>query len=97
MLSTLDGKRISQVPHGEEFDVVKRHLGTERLEAVRAVVDRLIDGEDPAPETGLRTFSTSFVGSRLAPWQYPLAHLNDVAREMRGGAAGSRTSKNMPG
>jgi len=84
MLRTLDGDDIRRVPHTSDFEAVQRHLGTERTEAVRADLNRIVDEMTPDSQTGRRTFSSSFLGSKLTPWPYPLAHLYDVAREILG-------------
>jgi len=87
MLQTLDGKSIDYVPHAQEFAALQRCLGLERLQEVRADLNRIIDDMLPDDQTGQRTFSSSFLGSKLTPWPYPLAHLYDAAREMMGDAA----------
>lgn len=84
MLSTLDGKRISTVAHAPKFRVVVSQLGANRTEEVRAELHRIIDDMSPDEKTGLRTFSSSYLGSELTPWQHPLSHLYDVAWEMEG-------------
>ncbi len=87
MLSTLDGKRINRVPHPEYFEATQRRLGPDRISAVRADIDRIVEEMTPDAQTGHRTFSSSFLGSKLTPWPYPLAHLYDVAREIMGETA----------
>jgi hypothetical protein len=89
MLSTLDGKSMSPTPRAraEYFEAVKRRLGSKRVTEVRADVGRIIDEMVPDLQTGQRTFSSSFLGSKLTPWPYPIAHLYDEARESLGGAA----------
>ena len=87
MLSTLDGKRINKVPHSEDFEVVQRRLGPDRLAAVRTDLDQIVEGITPDANTNLRTFSSSVLGSKLTPWPYPLAHLYDVAWEILGESA----------
>lgn len=84
MLTTLDGKQINRVPHRQDFDAVARRLGSERAAAVRAELNRIVDEMKPDAQTGLRTFSSSFLGSELTPWQPPLESLYDVAREILG-------------
>ena len=84
MLKTLDGKTISRVPHARDFNAVCRRLGPERLEAVRAHLNRIVDEMAPDSQSSRRTFSSSFLGSKLAPWPHPLAHLYYVAREILG-------------
>ena len=90
MLSTLDGKGINRVPHPEDFEAVQRRLGPDRIAAVRADLDRIVEEMTPDAQTGRRTFSSSFLGSKLTPWPYPLAHLYDVAREILGEGAEER-------
>jgi hypothetical protein len=84
MLKSLKGDDVNGVPHHEEFKAVQRKLGTDRLAQVREDIDRIIDEMPPDAQTGHRTFSSSFLGSKLTPWPYPLAHLYDVAREILG-------------
>ena len=87
MLETLDGKQICRVPHGQEFEAVVRRLGPNRAAAVRAELNRIVDEIKPNAQTGLRTFSSSFLGSELTPWQPPLSSLYDVAGEILGPSA----------
>ena len=84
MLKSIDGSRINRIPHREDFDAVARRLGVDRIEAVRAYLDRIIDEIERDNETGRRTFSSSFLGSQLTPWPQPLASLYDVSREILG-------------
>ena len=86
-LDTLDGKRISRVAHARTFDAVVNQLGTSRVAEGRAELTRLVDEMEPAKHTGLRTFSSSYLGSELTPWQHPLSHLYDVASEIEGNNA----------
>lgn len=97
MLQTIDEKPICRVPRLEYFNVVCRHLGDERRDAVRAGLNSLIDEMSTDPKTGNRTFSSSFLGSELTPWPYPIAHLYDVAREMLGDAAEEREVQEQAG
>lgn len=90
MLSTLNGKSINRVPRPEDFEAVQRHLGPDWLAAVRADLDRIVEEITPDAQTGHRIFSSSFLGSKLTPSPYPLAHLYDVAREILGEAAEER-------
>ena len=84
MLSTFDGKRINQVPHREKFLAVERELGPERVRAVRADLDRIIDEMRPAPDMDRRAFNSSFLGSKMKPWPFPLAHLDEAASQILG-------------
>jgi len=84
MLKSLNGAIVNRVPHSQDFEAIQRKLGSERLAAVRAELDRIVDEMAPDGQTGLRTFSSSFLGSKLSPWPYPVAHLYDVAREILG-------------
>lgn len=84
MLRTLDGKLISRVPHAEQFTSVLRQLGEDRAREVRTDLHRIVDELPPNKGTGRRIFSSSYLGSDLSPWQYPLAHLYDVAWEIEG-------------
>ncbi len=97
MLSTIDGKSINRVPHLADFVAVQRSLGPERLAAVRADLNRIIDEMAPDTQTGNRSFSSSFLGSELTPWPYPLAHLYDVAREILGEAAEEQDVQDQAG
>jgi hypothetical protein len=85
MLTTIDGKQITTVPHGAQFAAIERKLGSQRAEEVRADLHRIVD--EIKPVDGKRTFSSSHLGSDLTPWQPPLQHLYDVSREMLGAAA----------
>ena len=87
MLQNIEKRPINRVPHAREFRSYCRHLGDDRLEAVRAGLNRRIDAMPPDSETGSRTFSSSSLGSELTPWPYPIAHLYDVAREILGESA----------
>ena len=90
MLSTLDGKTINRVPHQPAFQAIQKKLGPDRLAELRAGLDHIIDEMPPDGQTGQRSFSSSFLGSKLTPWPYPIAHLYDVAREIMGPAAEER-------
>jgi hypothetical protein len=83
MLKALDGKEVSRVPRPEEFARYQHGLGAERLEAVRADLNRIVD-EIPPEASGRRTFSSSFLGSKLTPWTGPLKYLYDLAWEILG-------------
>ena len=87
MLQNIHGQQIDRVPRQDDFAAYCRQLDEERLEAVRAGLDRIIDEMSPDYDTGLRHFSSSWLGSSLTPWPTPIAHLNDVAREMLGEGA----------
>jgi len=84
MLFSLDGNQITNIAHARRFQAVVNQLGAKRAEEVRAELHRLVDNMVPDPRTGQRTFSSSFLGSALTPWPYPLAHLYDVAWEIEG-------------
>ena len=86
MLSTIEKKRIHTVAHAKTFAAVVEQLGVKRTEEVRAELHRILDEMTPGPN-GKRTFSSSFLGSNLSPWQHPLSHLYHVARELLGAAA----------
>jgi hypothetical protein len=87
MLKAIDGKRITTIPHRKDFEAVGRRLGTERAAQVRAELNRIVDQMKPDLGTGGRTFSSSFLGSELTPWQPPLEYLYNVSREMLGNSA----------
>lgn len=91
MLSTVDGKRITAIPHRGTFDAVKAKLGTLRTEQIRKELDAIIDKRQPDKKTGLRTFNSSYLGSELSPWQFPISHLYHVAREIAGPDADEKT------
>ena len=74
---------MTRVPHRRDFDDVVRRLGP-RADQVREGLDEIIDALPPDAENGGRTFSSSHLGSKLTPWEYPLLHLRDVAREIEG-------------
>ena len=97
MLQNIEKKPIYGVPRLEDFNAYCRHLGDKRLKAVRTGLHSLIDKRSPDPRTGKRTFSSSFLGSEITPWPYPIAHLYDVAREMLGGAAAEQEVQDQAG
>ena len=84
MLSAVDGRRITKVAHAEAFAAAVRRLGTQRADEVRKALNTIIDERAPEKENGLRTFSSSFLGSELTPWPHPISHLYDVAWEVLG-------------
>ena len=86
MLFTVDGKRVTEIPRAraEYFRAVKQFLGNDRTRELQAELNRLIDIMVPDEQTGMRTFSSSHLGSKLTPWPYPLAHLYDAAAQMAG-------------
>jgi hypothetical protein len=86
MLFTMDGKRITEIPRSrmEYFQAVKDTLGDTRTQEVRMEFNRLIDDLTADAHSGARTFNSSYLGSSLSPWKYPLAHLSDAAAEMAG-------------
>ena len=86
MLSSIDRKTVKQVPHWEEFEMVKRRLG-KRLPAIYDELNRIIDKMENDSGTGHRSFSSSFLGSKLEPWQPPISSLYDVAKEILGETA----------
>ena len=96
-LQSIHGDPISGVPHLKFFNSYCTHLGDERLEAVRAGLRSLIDEMSPDPRTGYRTFSSSFLGSELSPWPYPIGHLYDAAREMSGKATTEQEVQDQAG
>lgn len=82
MLLNPTGNEMRRVPHVDNFETLVRRLGAERASAVRDGLNEVVDQLPVDPEKGVRVFSSSFLGSNLQPWGYPLAHLFDVAREM---------------
>jgi len=62
-------------------------LGDERSEEVRRGLVEIIDGLEPDRDRRTRTFSTSYLGSELSPWPYPLEHLYDISWEIEGESA----------
>lgn len=87
MLYTIDGKRINKVAHSETFQHIIERLGLDRAEAVRRYLNEIISELPPDSNTGYRSFSSSYLGSRLTPWPDPLAYLYEVAREVEGSNA----------
>lgn len=87
MLKTLDNKEISRLPHAKDFAAVVRRLGAQRTTEVQEYLDLTIDALPPDKDTGKRKFNSSHLGSALSPWQHPLLHLYDVARELEGAHA----------
>lgn len=84
MLYTIDGKRITRVPHRDDFKSVLDLLGDTRAEEVRQGLVEIIDNLDPDRNRGTRTFSSSFLGSELSPWPYPLKHIYDISWDIEG-------------
>lgn len=84
MLEALDGTPIRRIAREQSYRAIERQLGTTRCSEVRDVLNRIIDEMEPNQETGLRTFSSSHLGSKLSPWEHPLSHLYDVAWEIEG-------------
>jgi hypothetical protein len=84
MLFTVDEKKMTRVPHGDDVKAIVRSLGDDHAAQVREALVAIVDGLEPDADRGTRTFSSSHLGSKLTPWPYPLAHLYDLAREMEG-------------
>jgi hypothetical protein len=84
VLESLDGTTIQRVAREQSFRALERQLGDTRSDEVRDEFNRIIDDMEPNNETGLRTFSSSHLGSSLSPWRHPLSHLYDVAWEIEG-------------
>jgi hypothetical protein len=61
-------------------------MGVDTANQIRACLDRIIDGL-PSGSNGLRTFTSSQLGSRLMPWPEPLAQLRRDSRECLGSQA----------
>jgi hypothetical protein len=74
MLFTVDGNQMVEIPRArlQYFRAVEKFLGDVRTEEVRREFNRLIDIMAPDQHTGRRTFSSSYLGSNLSPWPYPL-------------------------
>jgi hypothetical protein len=92
MLFTIDSKRIAEIPRSraDHFRAVTNTLGPSRTQDVQAEFDRLLDELPGNTRTGKRTFnssyggSSSYVGSSLSSWAYPLGYLYDAAVQMAG-------------
>jgi hypothetical protein len=95
MLETLNGKRISGVPHREDFDALLHRLGPKIADAIRRYLDGIIDELPPDSKTGLRTFNSSHLGSKLSPWPEPLAQLYKAAWEFLGNDARDEDVENQ--
>lgn len=87
MLRNVQGKTMTRVPHGHDFDAVLSLLGDHHVAEVRAYLNRVIDERAPDKDRGRRSFSSSHLGSDLSPWPDPLKYLYDVAREIEGANA----------
>lgn len=87
MLIALDGKQITTVAHAATFASVLAQLGPARSAEVRAGPDNIISALEPNKETGVRSFSSSQLGSQLTPWPHPVSQLYDVAWELEGAGA----------
>ncbi len=86
MLFTIDGKPITEIPRirVEYFRAVKNTLGPSSTQEVQAEFDRIVDQLPADARTGKRTFNSSYLGSSLSPWPYPLGYLYDAAVQMAG-------------
>src|ERR1044071_3651005 len=86
VLFAIDGKPITEIPRSriEYFRAVKDTLGPERTQEVQAEFDRIVDELLPDTSSGKRTFNSSYLGSSLSPWPYPLGYLYDAAVQMGG-------------
>jgi hypothetical protein len=87
MLKSLDDKVMTSVPHPAFFLAAKKQLGPLKVTEVCDKLNELIDQMQPDNKTQLRTFSSSYLGSELSPWQHPLSHLYHVARVIEGQSA----------
>ena len=86
MLFTIDGKQITRVPHRKDFHAVLEMLRENVLRRFERVWLGSSTNANPM-RSGTRTFSSSFLGSELSPWPYPLKHLYDISWEMEGDSA----------
>jgi hypothetical protein len=86
MLNSLYGKCMAKVPHADTYNRVKSQLGEQRLQELRRGLDDVVDRMSPN-KSGLRSFNSSHLGSKLSPWRPPIRHLYDVARELAGQSA----------
>jgi hypothetical protein len=84
MLETIDGQPIRAVPHRADFDDLLRRLGSGTADAIREYLDGVIDNLPVDATTGLRTFNSSQLGSRLSPWEEPLAQLYEQGWQFMG-------------
>lgn len=84
MLEWIDGKPVSKVPRLADFNFVVARLGADVAESVGSFLNRAIDGLPRTPESGLRSFNSSYLGSQLSPWPEPLAQLYNLARTVEG-------------
>lgn len=87
MLETIDGKQITSIPHRADFDAAVQRLTDPVANAIRAYLDTVIDALPPDTKTGLRTFNSGHLGSKLSPWPEPLLRLYFLSREFLGTAA----------
>ncbi len=70
------GEEATEVPRAVFFRSVVEYLGPDRVADVRAEFNRIIDSLEPDEKTGKRfIFSSSALGSKLAPWTGSLAHI----------------------
>ena len=86
MLSAIDGKPITEIPRAraQYFRAVKNTLGPNRTQEIQAEFDRIVDELPRDAGSGKRTFNSSYLGSSLSPWAYPLSSLYDAAVQMAG-------------
>jgi hypothetical protein len=87
LLFAIDGKPITEIPRTrtDYFRAVKNTLGPNRTQEVQAEFDRMVDELPPDERSGKRTLNSSFLGSSLSPWHYPLGYLYDAAVQTAGG------------
>jgi hypothetical protein len=82
MLFDLNGKHMTQVPHHDDFERIVKKLGPQRVEELRAHIQKLIDDYPPVAKSTRRMINSSWWGSEMEPWPPPLDHLYLVAREL---------------
>jgi hypothetical protein len=86
MLESINGDIVTKVAREDVFNAIIKKLKAERTQKVREGLDTIIDEMEPT-EDNRRAFNSSWLGSKLSPWKYPIKHLYDVASEIEGPSA----------
>src|ERR1700754_4643012 len=89
---------MKNVPHANDFEHVCDLLGRKRADAARAKLNQIRDELPPASGTGLRVFSSSYLGSSLSPWTGRLEEISTTLLvRISGTELRTKTSKRMVG
>ena len=86
MLSTVDGRSVTAVPHRADFAALLARLGSKTADEIRKYLDTQIDEMD-LDKDNRRSFSSSQLGRELSPWEKPMDRLYHHGREFLGDSA----------